>query len=113
MLTDIFVLGTSGFVGGAVVEAAREAGLSVGAWARTEAQAFRLRQRGVPVTSPPEIPAARVVIDLIQPRLPDRLSDATLGEAARLSALFATGFALRFPSIATGLPASLARLEAA
>jgi 2-alkyl-3-oxoalkanoate reductase len=29
------------------------------------------------------------------------------------SALFATGFTLRFPSIATGLPASVARLEAA
>jgi hypothetical protein len=29
------------------------------------------------------------------------------------SALLATGFTFRFPSIATGLPASVARLEAA
>ena len=42
MLTDVFVLGASGFVGGAVVDAALEAGLSVGAWARTEAQAQKL-----------------------------------------------------------------------
>jgi 2-alkyl-3-oxoalkanoate reductase len=82
MLTDIFVLGASGFVGGAVVEAALEGGLSVGAWARTEDQAQRLRGRGVRVTSPPEIPAARVVIDLIQPRLPDRLTESALAKAA-------------------------------
>jgi hypothetical protein len=29
------------------------------------------------------------------------------------SALFSTGFSLRYPSIATGLPATVARLEAA
>jgi nucleoside-diphosphate-sugar epimerase len=83
MLTDLFVLGASGFVGAATVEAALAAGLSVGAWARTEAQAQRLRQRGVQVASPPEIPAAKVVVDLIQPRLPDRLSEAALARAAR------------------------------
>src|SRR5262249_34998227 len=82
MLTDIFVLGASGFVGGAVVEAALGAGLSVGAWARTEGQAERLREVGVRVTPPPEIPPARVVIDLIQPRLPDRLTESALAQAA-------------------------------
>jgi nucleoside-diphosphate-sugar epimerase len=82
MLTDIFVLGASGFVGSAVVEAALQAGLSVGAWARTEAQAVGLRGRGVRVTSPPEIPVSRVVVDLVQPRLPDRLSESTLAKAA-------------------------------
>lgn len=82
MLTDLFILGASGFVGSAVVEAALEAGLSVGAWARSEAQAERLRQRGVRVTSPPEIPPAAVVIDLIQPKLPERLTEATFVKAA-------------------------------
>jgi nucleoside-diphosphate-sugar epimerase len=82
MLTDVFVLGASGFVGGAVVDAALEAGLSVGAWARTEAQAQKLKARGVRVTSPPEIPAARVVIDLIQPALPERLTESAMAKAA-------------------------------
>ena len=82
MLTDIFVLGASGFVGTAVVEATLEAGLSVGAWARSEVQAQRLRDRGVRVTSPPEIPPARVVIDLIQPKLPERLSESAFVKAA-------------------------------
>src|SRR4051812_12166975 len=83
MLTDVFILGASGFVGSAVVEAALEAGLSVGAWGRTEAQAQRLRGRGVQVASPPQIPLAKVVIDLIQPKLPERLSQAALTRAAR------------------------------
>lgn len=83
MLTDVFVLGASGFVGTAVVEAAAEAGLSVGAWARNEAQAARLRGRGVRVTAPGEIPDATVVIDLIQPRLPERLTESALKEVAR------------------------------
>jgi nucleoside-diphosphate-sugar epimerase len=82
MLTDVFVLGASGFVGGAVVEAAREAGLSVGAWARSVEQAQRLQARGVRVTAPPEIPEARVVIDLIQPQLPERLTESVLKKAA-------------------------------
>ena len=59
MLTDIFVLGASGFVGSATVRAALQAGLSVGAWARTEEQARLLRGLGVRVTAPPEIRAAR------------------------------------------------------
>jgi nucleoside-diphosphate-sugar epimerase len=83
MLTEVFVLGGSGFVGSAVIEAALAAGLSVGAWARTEAQAERLRGRGVEVVSPPHIPATKVVIDLVQPRLPARLSEAVFVEAAR------------------------------
>jgi nucleoside-diphosphate-sugar epimerase len=82
MLTDVFVLGASGFVGGAVVDAALEAGLSVGAWARTEAQAQKLKARGVRVTSPPDIPAAKVVIDLIQPALPERLTESAMAKAA-------------------------------
>jgi nucleoside-diphosphate-sugar epimerase len=82
MLTDVFVLGASGFVGGTVVEAALEAGLSVGAWARTDEQARSLQARGVRVNSPPEIPSAKVVIDLIQPRLPDRLTESALAKAA-------------------------------
>src|SRR5262245_61834907 len=83
MLTDMFILGASGFVGAATVEAAVEAGLSVGAWARTEEQAQRLRRFGARVTSPPEIPDARVVVDLIQPKLPERLSESALAKAAR------------------------------
>lgn len=84
MLThDLFVLGASGFVGSTVVDAALRAGLKVGAWARSEAQAAALRGRGVAVSAPPSIPASRVVIDLIQPKLPARLSEAALEEAAR------------------------------
>ncbi len=79
---DVFVLGASGFVGAATIDAALEAGLSVGAWARTEAQAQLLRRRGVQVTAPPEIPVAKVVIDLVQPKLPARLSHAALARAA-------------------------------
>src|SRR5437763_6340118 len=83
MLTDVFLLGATGFVGDATVGAALEAGLSVGAWARTEAQAQVLRRRGVQVTAPPQIPPTKVVVDLIQPKLPDRLSEAALARAAR------------------------------
>ena len=84
MLThDVFILGATGFVGSAVVDAALRAGLKVGAWARSEAQAGVLRLRGVAVSAPPSIPAAKVVIDLIQPKLPERLSEAALVEAAR------------------------------
>jgi nucleoside-diphosphate-sugar epimerase len=82
MLTDLFILGASGFVGSAVVDAAREAGLSVGAWARDDTQAERLRARGVRVTSPPEIPEAKVVVDLIQPKLPERLTESAFVKAA-------------------------------
>src|SRR4051794_4827766 len=83
MLTDLFVLGASGFVGSATVDAALEAGLSVGAWARTDAQAEELRRRGVLVTAPSEIPNTKVVIDLIQPKLPDRLAQGAIARAAR------------------------------
>jgi nucleoside-diphosphate-sugar epimerase len=83
MLTDIFILGATGFVGGATVDAALDAGLSVGAWARTEAQAQQLRRRGVQVIAPPQIPNTKVVIDLIQPKLPERLTEAALARAAR------------------------------
>src|SRR5437868_5624948 len=82
MLTDLFILGASGFVGSATVDAALAAGLSVGGWARTDAQARRLGQRGVQVTAPPHIPAARVVIDLVQPKLPQRLSESAMARAA-------------------------------
>lgn len=84
MLTDMFILGASGFVGSATVDAALEAGLSLGAWARTEAQAQQLRRRGVQVTAPPQIPNTKVVIDLIQPKLPARLSESALARAAQL-----------------------------
>ena len=80
---DIFVLGASGFVGSATIDAALDAGLSVGAWARTDAQEQLLRRRGVVVTTPPHIPAAKVVIDLVQPKLPARLTESALAEAAR------------------------------
>lgn len=84
MLThDVFILGATGFVGSAVVDAALAAGLKVGAWARSEAQAAALRQRGVDVTSPPSIPPSKLVIDLVQPKLPERLREATFVEAAR------------------------------
>jgi nucleoside-diphosphate-sugar epimerase len=83
MLTDVFVLGATGFVGSATVAAALEAGLTVGAWARTDAQAQALRRRGVQVTAPTQIPATKVVIDLIQPALPRRLTNAALARAAR------------------------------
>lgn len=83
MLTDIFILGATGFVGAATVQAALEMGLSVGARARTEAQTQQLRRRGVQVTTPPHIPATKVVIDLIQPKPPARLSEAALAQAAR------------------------------
>ncbi|HXK16798.1 MAG TPA: NAD(P)-dependent oxidoreductase [Polyangiaceae bacterium] len=80
---DVFILGATGFVGGATLDAALSAGLSVGAWARSDAQAELLRRRGVVVTAPPQIPAARVVIDLVQPKLPARLTESALAEAAR------------------------------
>ena len=80
---DVFVLGATGFVGGATVDAALDAGLSVGAWARSEAQAQLLQRRGVVVTAPPHIPPAKVVIDLVQPKLPARLTESALAEAAR------------------------------
>ena len=85
MLTnhDVFVLGASGFVGSSVVDAALRARLKVGAWARSDAQAAALRQRGVTVSAPPSIPPSKVVIDLIQPKLPERLSEAALAQAAR------------------------------
>jgi hypothetical protein len=79
---DVFILGATGFVGTTVVDAALRAGLTVGAWARSDAQAAALRRRGVAVGAPPSIPAAKVVIDLIQPKLPGRLSEAALGRAA-------------------------------
>src|SRR5437868_1054215 len=80
---DVFILGATGFVGSAAIDAALDAGLSVGAWARTELQAQLLRRRGVVVTCPPHIPAAKVVIDLVQPKLPARLTESALAEAAR------------------------------
>src|SRR6185369_2935272 len=80
---DVFILGATGFVGGATIDAALDAGLSVGAWARTEQQAQPLRQRGVVVTAVPHIPVAKVVIDLVQPKLPARLTESALAEAAR------------------------------
>src|SRR4051812_37645567 len=83
MLTDLFVLGASGFVGSAVVDAAVAAGASIGAWARTEEQARVLRERGVQVTAPPQIPAAKVIIDLVQPKLPQRLTEAVMIRTAR------------------------------
>src|SRR6266508_1222537 len=84
MLTyDLFILGASGFVGSAVVDAALREGLKVGAWARSEAQAAALRQRGVAVSAPPSIPASKIVIDLIQPKLPERLREAAFEKAAR------------------------------
>src|SRR4051812_10736899 len=83
MLTDVFILGATGFVGSAAVEASLEAGVSVGAWARTEAQAQQLRRRGVQVYAPPQIPPAKVVIDLVQPRLPKRLGEQALARTAR------------------------------
>ena len=83
MLTDLFILGASGFVGTAAVEAGLAAGLSVGAWARTEAQAQQLRRRGVHVTAPPQIPSTKVVIDLIQPKLPERLTEAAMARTAQ------------------------------
>jgi nucleoside-diphosphate-sugar epimerase len=86
MLTDLFILGASGFVGSATVEAALEAGLSVGAWARTEEQAQLLARRGVHVTTPPEIPPTKVIVDLVQPKLPKRLTEAALTRAARYRA---------------------------
>ncbi len=82
MLTDVFILGATGFVGSAAVDAALEAGVSVGAWARTEAQAAALRGRGVQVVASPRIPATKVVIDLIQPNLPRRLTEEALIRAA-------------------------------
>src|SRR3954470_24171504 len=82
-ILDVFVLGATGFVGGAAVDAALNAGLSVGAWARSEPQAQALRQRGVVVTAPPHIPDAKVVIDLVQPKLPPRLTPSVMAEAAR------------------------------
>src|SRR5262249_36363347 len=83
MLTDVFILGATGFVGCATVEAALEAGLSVGAWARTEAQAAVLRRRGVRGVAPPWISATKGVIDLIQPNLPRRLTEGGFIRAAR------------------------------
>src|SRR5262245_57214254 len=82
-MNDVFILGATGFVGAAVVDAALQAGLKVGAWARTEAQAEELRRRGVAVTSPPMIPPSKVVIDLVQPKLPARLNVAAFEQAAR------------------------------
>src|SRR3954447_20507713 len=81
--SDVFILGASGFVGSATIDAALQAGRTVGAWARTEAQAEALRRRGVHVTAPPTIPRARVVVDLIQPKLPERLTRGALQQAAR------------------------------
>jgi 2-alkyl-3-oxoalkanoate reductase len=84
MLTyDMFVLGAGGFVGSTVVDAALREGLTVGAWARSEAQAAALTKRGIAVSAPPSIPAAKIVVDLIQPKLPERLTEAALEKAAR------------------------------
>jgi nucleoside-diphosphate-sugar epimerase len=83
LTTDLFLLGASGFVGSTVVQAALDAGLKVGAWARTEAQADALRQRGVIVSAPSAIPRSKVVIDLIQPKLPERLGQGVFEKAAR------------------------------
>src|SRR4051794_16617936 len=80
---DVFILGASGFVGGTVVDAALDAGLRVGAWARSEPQGAALRERGVAVSAPPFIPPSQVVIDLIQPRLPQRLRQSAFEQAAR------------------------------
>jgi nucleoside-diphosphate-sugar epimerase len=80
---DLFILGATGFVGSTAVDAALRAGLKVGAWARTEAQAAALKQRGVAVSAPPSIPPAKVVIDLIQPKLPERLGEGAFEKAAR------------------------------
>src|SRR5258708_517471 len=79
---DLFILGATGFVGSAVVDEALRAGLKVGAWARSEAQATGLRQRGVAVSAPPTIPPSKVVIDLIQPKLPERLREGAFEKAA-------------------------------
>src|SRR5450755_455296 len=81
-INDVFILGATGFVGAAVVDAALRAGLKVGAWARTEAQAAALQKRGVAVSAPPSIPPSKVVIDLIQPKLPERLSSGAFEKAA-------------------------------
>jgi nucleoside-diphosphate-sugar epimerase len=84
MLTnDLFILGAGGFVGSTLAREAVRAGLRVGAWARSEAQAYALRGLGVTVTAPGPIPASRVVVDLIQPKLPERLTERSFVEAAQ------------------------------
>jgi 2-alkyl-3-oxoalkanoate reductase len=85
MLT--YLLGASGFVGSAVIRAARPAGLPLVALARSDAQARLLEQHGVRAIrgeriSPEHLRGVGRVIDLIQPSLPERLTEAALARAA-------------------------------
>ncbi len=84
LTTDLFILGASGFVGSATVRAALQAGLKVKALARSDANAQQLRALGAEVVRSDTIvlEPARVVIDLIQPRLPERLTESALQRSA-------------------------------
>ena len=79
----MFILGASGFVGSATIEAALGAGLSVGAWARTEAQAQRAAAARRAGDRAAADSATKVVVDLIQPKLPERLTAASAPKAAQ------------------------------
>ncbi len=85
MLT--YLLGASGFVGSAVLGAARSAGLPLVALARSDAQARVLEQHGVRAIRgerilPEHLRGVGRVMDLIQPRLPRRLTEEALARAA-------------------------------
>jgi nucleoside-diphosphate-sugar epimerase len=89
---DVFILGAGGFIGREVVLEAIARGLKVAALSRSEEQARWLQQVGAtPIIGDvraseqwaERLAGVRVVLDLIQPRLPSRLSRAAmLGIAA-------------------------------
>jgi nucleoside-diphosphate-sugar epimerase len=87
MTVDLFVLGAAGFLGREVVKAAVADGRTVRALVRSDAQEHELRALGAePVRGDVNAPdgwreaarGARVLLDLVQPKLPTRLSLAAV-----------------------------------
>ena len=102
-MRKIVILGAAGFIGREVVSAARAQGFSVYALTRTEEQASELRKLGAnPIIGDvreserfaAELAGADAVLDLIQPRLPARLTASVIRRVAA-ERVAATGSLLR------------------
>ncbi len=92
MTRTLFILGATGFIGRATVASAIEAGWRVTALARSDEGAARLRAAGArPVLGDVARPdawidearGATALIDLVQPKLPTRMSRSAIAKVSR------------------------------
>ena len=92
MTRTIFVLGGTGFIGREVLKQGLAGGLDVKALGRSDAALEQLRELGAtpiagnaddPGSWSPELRGADVLIDLLQPPLPKRLSPANIDNISR------------------------------